>query len=209
MTDDILSREADILDGHLLGDGSVFKTGYDCNRNAVFVISSKHEEYLQWIIDNTQTFKVCRVTVNDIWDKRTQKFYHRCLLKSHSHAQLTQRRELWYPQGKKIVPSNLVITPRLLLRWYMDDGHLHSQGIYFNTQGFTLNDTEFLRDKLVECLGIKVTIQIHSRSKNLYRLFIPIRGTKQGVASTNNNVTKFFNIIGNCPVKCFKHKWGE
>lgn len=204
---DVLHAEKDILDGHLLGDGSVFKTGTDCKRDAVFVISSKHEEYLQWIVNSTQTFSTCKVTLYDVWDKRTQKYYHRCTIKSYSHPLLTERRNLWYPEGKKIVPRNLTLTSRTILRWYMDDGHIHSKGIYFSTNGFTPEDTIFLRRLLTDFLGIKVTTQYHSNGK--YRLFIPIRGTRQGVASTNNNIKKFLDAIGECPVSCFKHKWGE
>jgi hypothetical protein len=89
----------------------------------------------------------------------------------------------------------------------MDDGNWHERGIYFNTQGFDQESTEFLRSQLSKFTGLKVTIQKHSI--NRYRLFVPIRGTGSGNSSTNNNVGKFFEIIGECPVSCLRHRWGK
>jgi hypothetical protein len=203
----ILSRESDLLDGHLLGDGSVFVTGYDTHREAVFVITSKYKEYAQWIVDNTDWFSECKVNVHDTWDKRTEKFYRHCTIKSISHPILTERRKLWYPNGKKIVPRNLVLTRNLLLRWYLDDGNWHSKGLYLNTQGFIYQDVEFLQQLLMDFLQFKVTIQKHS--PNRYRLFIPKRGGSHSCKSSVNNIERFFEVIGDCPVSCLRHRWGE
>lgn len=202
-----IQSEIDLFNGHLLGDGSIFVTGKDCKRDATFNMSTKHEEYAEWLVASTESFAASKINVTDIWDKRTEKYYHRVSFRTPSNKELTKLRQLWYPEGIKIVPADLVITPRLVLRWYMDDGNWHSKGLYLNTQCFLLEQNQVLAEKLFNAIGVKVTIQKHSGS--LYRLFIGKRGTKQGVSSTNDSVAKFLAYIGDCPVKCFRHKWRE
>jgi hypothetical protein len=193
--------------GGPFGDGSIFITGKDCNRDATFNFTTKHEEYGQWLVQSTESFAACKLRVYDIYDKRTQKSYHRVSFRTPSNKLFTELRAKWYPEGKKIVPQNLVLTKDLILRWYMDDGNWHEKGIYFNTQGFDPKSTEFLRSQLSQFLGLKVTIQKHSG--DLYRLFIPVRGTGSGVSSTNNNIKRFLEVIGESPISCFSHKWGR
>jgi hypothetical protein len=202
-----IKTEMDLIQGHLLGDGSIFITGKDCNRDATFNFATKHEEYGQWLVQSTESFAACKLRVYDIYDKRTQKSYHRVSFRTPSNKLFTELRAKWYPEGKKIVPQNLVLTKDLILRWYMDDGNWHEKGIYFNTQGFDPKSTEFLRSQLSQFLGLKVTIQKHSG--DLYRLFIPVRGTGSGVSSTNNNIKRFLEVIGESPISCFSHKWGR
>jgi hypothetical protein len=202
-----INEEIDLIEGHLLGDGSIFITGKDCHRDATFNFSTKYQEYGEWLIANTESFAACKLRIYDIPDKRTGKSYHRVAFRTPSNKLFTELRNKWYPEGKKIVPKDLALTKELILRWYMDDGNWHEKGIYFNTQGFNPENTEFLRYKLSNFLGLKVTIQKHS--KNLYRLFIPLRGTGSGNYSNNDNIKIFFNRIGECPVNCFLHKWGR
>jgi hypothetical protein len=202
-----IQAEMDLIQGHLLGDGSIFVTGRDCNRDATFNFVTKHEEYGQWLVNNTESFAACTLQIRDPYDKRTNKSYHRVSFRTPSNKLFTELRAKWYPQGTKIVPQDLILTKRLILRWYMDDGNWHERGIYFNTQGFDQESTEFLRSQLSKFTGLKVTIQKHSI--NRYRLFVPIRGTGSGNSSTNNNVGKFFEIIGECPVSCLRHRWGK
>lgn len=202
-----IKEEIDLIQGHLLGDASIFVTGRDCNRDATFNFSTKYQEYAEWIVNNTESFAACKLRVYDIFDKRTQKSYHRVSFRSPSNKIFTELRAKWYPEGKKIVPKDLVLTKDLILRWYMDDGNWHNKGIYFNTQGFDLESTEFLRHNLSIFLNLKVTI--HKHSEGLYRLFIPLCGTGSGYHKQNDNIKAFFQIIGECPVSCFSHKWGK
>ena len=54
-------------------------------------------------------------------------------------------RDLWYPEGVKIIPLNIGISPLSLAIWAMDDGsNSKSGGFYFHSQGFTLKDNERL-----------------------------------------------------------------
>lgn len=202
-----IKSEIDLINGHLLGDASIFVTGTDCKRDATFNLATKYEEYAEWLVANTESFAASKIRVCEVWDKRTEKYYHRASFRTPSNKELTRLRQLWYPEDKKIVPADLIITPRLVLRWYMDDGNWHSKGLYLNTQCFSVEQNQMLADKLSTAVGVKVTVQKHSA--NRYRLFIGKRGTKQGVASTNDNVAKFLTYIGDCPVKCFRHKWRE
>lgn len=202
-----LIQEKDILDGHLIGDASVYVTGTDCKRDAVITHCSKYREYLEWIIANTQTFSSSKINEYDVFDERTKKTYHRCTIKSWSHPLLTERRRLWYPEGKKIIPDEIEITPRLILRWYLDDGTWHKQGLYLCTNAYSIEANQLLSWKLAETTNC--VVKVHKHSKDSYRLFIPKGGTKQGVTSDGRNRLKFLDYIGECPVSCFKHKWGK
>lgn len=202
-----LIQEKDILDGHLIGDASVFTTGTDCKRNAVMVHTSKYREYLEWIVANTQTFSTCNINENDVLDERTGKYYHRCTIKTYSHPLLTERRCQWYPEGKKIVPENIELTPAMTLRWFMDDGSWHRQGLYLCTNAYSLESNEILAVKLAKV--IDGVVKIHKHSKDSYRLFIPKGRAIASVASLGSNRLKFLDYVGECPVSCFKHKWGE
>lgn len=51
---------------------------------------------------------------------------------------------LWYPNNKKIVPQNLVLTPNILLHWYLGDGSLSFGSFYISTQSFTKEENLFL-----------------------------------------------------------------
>lgn len=203
-----LSQEKDVLDGHLIGDASVFIPGKDCVRQAVMVMTSKYREYLEWIVTNTKTFSTCNIVEHDVFDERTKKTYHRCTIKSWSHPLLTERRKLWYPEGKKVIPlEDINLTPELVLRWFMDDGSWHKNGLYLCTNAYSLESNHLLAEKLSQVVG--VVVKIHKHSKDSYRLFIPKGGGKQGVVSGNSNREKFLSFVGDCPVSCFKHKWGE
>ena len=44
-------------------------------------------------------------------------------------------RDKWYPNGKKIVPTDLVLTPTALAYWYMDDGSANMRSKHNSTVG--------------------------------------------------------------------------
>ena len=111
---------------------------------------------------------------------------------------LLHLRNKWYPNGKKIVPKDIKLTPLTCRQWYIGDGSLICQGkrnphIKIWTDGFSIIDIDLLLAKLTN-LGFKVTKQIHH--KNQYNIYLSSYSTKN-----------FLNYIGKCPVKCYEYKW--
>jgi len=183
-----------ILDGHLLGDASILNHHPDRNKNWCFVLYSIHSEYLQYSADTITCLKDRPIWSRAQKDKRTNKTYNSFYLRSLSEDYFTKQRERWYPEGKKIVPCDLVITKETLLSWYMDDGSIStSKGRYLATDSFTLEDVNLLKKYLARDLDIESAIH---KNDSHFRLYIPVR-----------EVSKFEKCIGSCPVECFRYKW--
>lgn len=192
----LLAQELDILDGHLLGDGSVFKTGKD-RIHCVYAHACVKAEYLNWLVSSTYFLSDRKIYEYNVFDKRTLKVYNRYQIKSLSHEVFTKARQRWYPDGKKILPKDLVISRRGLLRFYMDDGSWHKNGMYLATNDFSVDDVCTLQEKITKFCGFQ--LGIHKTGKEgVYKLFIRKKDRKQ-----------FIDIIGFCPVSCYSYKWGE
>lgn len=194
----VVAQEIDILDGHLLGDGSVFKS--DKNRiHCIYSHRCKEKEYLLWVANNTSFLLGQNINIVTVFDSRTQKSYTGYHLKSKSNQVFTDARFRWYPNGKKVLATDLLITSRLLLRFYLDDGSYCKGGAYLATNDFCLDDVEKLAEKIAQYCNFKVTVHRTGDKKGeQYKVYIAKR-----------NFQEFLKIIGDCPVDCYLHKWGE
>ena len=88
-----------------------------------------------------------------------------------AHPVFAKLRKEWYPHGTKTVPQGIILTPRTLAWWFMDDGtrrvgHTRGHGIpritpleqfRLYTNGFSLSSVQLLVSKLLE-LGIRAKI---------------------------------------------------
>lgn len=109
----------------------------------------------------------------------------------------------WYPKDIKIIPTDLKLTPKILLHWFMDDGHtawkhkgFKSVHLNFSTESFIKNDCKFLMKQMEE-MGIQCYL---GKSHGGYGFKICVRG---------HYVKKFFEVIGPCPVEVpsMAYKW--
>jgi hypothetical protein len=75
-------------------------------------------------------------------------------------------RNLFYPDGKKIVPKEIEnLTEEGLAIWFLDDGYRtgnNTKGIAFSTEGFDKESIERLKTLLTNKFGLKCSI--HSRN---------------------------------------------
>lgn len=90
---------------------------------------------------------------------------------------------LFYKNGKKIVPLNLELDPIILAIWFMDDGSKSGQSVYLNSQQFSLADQNRLLSKLRK-LGLKARL---NRDKKYYR----IRLLSESVASFDRIISPY------------------
>ena len=83
---------------------------------------------------------------------------------SKQYDALGEMRVKWYPEGKKIIPSNLTwIDDFAVAKWYMDDGSLAHDEIQqdralFATNCFAREDVVRLAAKLEESYGVQCTV---------------------------------------------------
>ena len=120
---------------------------------------------------------------------------------SYRHLGFTKLRKKWYPCGKKIVPKDIKLTPKVLAYWFMGDGSTNWRNkekrtsvTMLHTQGFDNEFVLFLKDKLHE-LGIEI---IHLQRKPNDRYALRIERAK--------DVKRLFNIIEPYILPCFNYK---
>lgn len=80
-------------------------------------------------------------------------------------------RESFYPNGKKIVPTNIdeLLTDIGLAYWIMDDGSKQRKGLSLWVCAFSKEDIQRLIDILFNKLGLKCSVHgIDSRQPRIY-----------------------------------------
>ena len=193
-----LSKETiEWLNGELLGDGSLERHKY----SARFGYSSKYREYIEYVsktLDNFSIKQCGRIFERATTQIKGKKFKKPAITyQYHSlfYEELLPIRQKWYPEGKKIVPKDIELTPLTCRQWMIGDGCLRqfkdgSFGIILYTDGFAIGDVEFLVSKLNE-LGFKCTRQ-------------PAHNV---IYISTHSVKDFLDYIGECPVECYQYKW--
>jgi hypothetical protein len=160
-----------LIDGLLLGDGSVGTTG----KFTMAQCESKRlgdgtlVEPWRWLLLVQERFhslglktSMSRVqpTARPMIDGRPIRSGPSWWMRSEVRPELKEERERWYPQGKKSVPQDLVLTPETIAHWICGDGSaVRTGGFYLHTQCFTRQECERLVTLLyparfrVECAG--------------------------------------------------------
>ena len=187
-----LSKEAiEWFNGESLGDGCFCSQS---SYSARFVYGSKYEKYVEYISSKLTFFGIKR-------SGKIYKQYHKnsdCsdyYYASCFYVELLPVYKKWYPNGKKIVPRDIELTPLTCRQWYIGDGCLkkpkkQKPHIKLATCGFSIPDVEWLVKKLIN-LGFKAT-----------------RQSFDNVIHISSYSTKtFLDYIGKCPVKCYQYKW--
>lgn len=86
---------------------------------------------------------------------------------TRQHPELTDLLEMFYKNGKKIIPTRIKINPIILAVWYMDDGSkCRNSDVYLNTQQFDIEDQKRMLKALRE-LGLKARL---NKDKKYYRI---------------------------------------
>jgi len=187
----------EMLDGELLGDGSIVPSGL---RTAVYGHGSKHRQYVVWLAEEFAKHGLMqsgsiRRTVNYLGGNHSSITY---VYRSRSYPELMVFRRRFYPQGKKIVPEDLVLTPIVVRQWYLGDGQIHGPprqraSITLHTCAFDAASIDILLKGLLD-LGLKTTHQpVHNA------LHISAHSTRDCL-----------NYIGPCPEpirSIYEYKW--
>lgn len=203
---DLTSRQAEILTGSLLGDGSL-PTIKNCNCFFSKPQKADRKEYISWCYDELTPYSrriyeashlgIKRLNgkiVTDLSKSRTS-----CTLYCSMHPVFTALRKQWYPEGKKIVPKDIALTPLTLAVWFADDGSCSSRDkrrVRISTNGFSIEDVEVLIAKLSSTFGIMANYNLVD-GKPVIAIPVAYRG-------------KFFDIIAPHFIwNCFQYKLPE
>ena len=151
-----------VVIGSLLGDG--YARIVPGRKNAFLEInhSFKAKEYVDWKFDILKN--IC-VSPPKMRSGNKGRIAYRFFTKQH--PELTGLYKIFYPNGKKIVPSDFILDTDALSIWFMDDGGSSGKkNIYLNTQQFNVEHQQILLKKLQE-MGLKATL---NRDKAYYRI---------------------------------------
>jgi hypothetical protein len=173
-----------ILIGTLLGDSSITK--YNRNCEAVKILNStitcghsyKQREYTLYLksLLEKEGLKV-NYTENPeafthVIGNRTCVCNGRCDIRISRSITFNYWRDLWYPNNKKVVPTNIKehFTALSLAIWFMDDGSKNNCSYYLHTEGFNIEDVIFLQKLLLDKFGIHSSINMMKNKPTIYIL---------------------------------------
>lgn len=156
----------DIVDGIVIGDGNISP-----NHNtkvARLSISGSHKDFISYCRRLLMPYSPSELSFRDgekgigTWNTTTKH-----------HPDIYKMYVRWYPNDKKDVPEDIVLSPTVILLWYLGDGSLssvndnNSRSLYFATNSFRRESIENILVKKLKEIGI-VTSRITSDN----RLFI-------------------------------------
>ncbi len=185
------------VDGLIISDGCITKIDQN-KRNSKLVWGVKFEEFARFIGSVLSPLLPTIWSHQIVWKGTPKTMWRGSTL---SHPDLTQQRHRWYKNNKKIIPSDIVITPQLLYMWYLGDGSIcKSTGIItLSTDCFTYADQEMVTEKIFQKYDIKFKIQSIYRSRYDRTYHYMKINAKQS--------PEFLKIIGQNLVRCYDYKF--
>ena len=183
----LTSKQHAILVGSLLGDGALRKQGK--RKNALLEVNHayKYKSYVDWKYNHFYHYVLtCPKARQGTGIRVAYRFTTRSL------PVFTNYYEWFYKNGKKQIPSNLILDPISLAVWFMDDGSKSRNALYLNTQQFTKDEQQLLSIKLREQFEIHSTLHC---DKKYHRLYI-----------NTKSVPKMIEIIRANILPCFRYK---
>lgn len=151
-----------VIIGSILGDAYVRKIR---GRKEAFLEinhSIKAKEYVDWKYCVLKNF--CKSSPKG---RKNGKYKFAYRFFSRQSKEITDLLNKFYKNGKKIVPSDLILDPVVLAVWFMDDGSKSRKfDVYLNTQQFAFQDQKKLL-VLLRKIGLKARL---NKDKKYYRI---------------------------------------
>ncbi len=178
MTEEISSREKEILIGTILGDAHIAMLKTAARLEVTH--SEKQKEYVLWKHAEFRRFTQASPRLVLIEDARYGKTYRQWRFNTGVQQWCTTLHRIFYKNKVKIVPKNistLLTSPLSLAVWFMDDGGRRndSYGLFLNTLSFTLPEHELLQRCLKKNFSLETRVHW---IQDGYRLYIPSKCAK-------------------------------
>jgi len=162
-------EQHEVIVGLVLGDIYVRRIG----KFSRLVFEQKNREYLfhlynmfqDWTRTPPKERKQRRLSTSEV--KSTWYF------STISHEEFQFYRDIFYPQGKKMIPMNIetLLSARALAYWYMDDGTLNKGYYSIATASFSLEEHEKLILSLMNRFDIEA--RISGKKRKYHGLYFP------------------------------------
>jgi hypothetical protein len=171
-------QQAEALIGTLLGDGHLNRDG----RYVRLKIDHSWEQaaYVWWKFEIFRNLTLREPQKRVVYERREGRnpVSIHCRFATHTTSDLEEYHQLFYANGRKIVPQDihrLLRSPLSLAVWYMDDGARRTdcQALRLHTNSFTLEEQHLLRETLASNFNIEVTI--HRVRAPEHVLYVPSR----------------------------------
>ncbi len=185
----------DILIGLILGDGHLTEFSGNSRQSSLLMKSDdKNLAYLKWL--HTQ---LAPLGVSEL---KPKKNYHQHQFRTRWSQEIGKLRNLFYPNGKKIIPRNinsLLARPLSLAIWYQDDGTLDCRSKYhynalFATHCFSFDDCVLLAKTLKTNFDLDVSVcRSHMRGKTRYRLYVKSKSMEKFISLVKPFINPSFN----------------
>lgn len=178
----LTGRMKEVVYGYVLSDGHI-----DSNGTLTVEQCVEQLKFVEWMGNEVLPLRAPTSVISKVYGKKNvkdpttgivvkdpetgkalQESYHK------SYRFFTKRilrtyRQIWYPKGTKIVPSELALcfTPLLISVWYAGDGTkiIESEGAKFEVTCFTVEDRLLLVRLFKQKHGIVAQINLNGFSK--------------------------------------------
>lgn len=178
---EISHEQAEILIGCILGDAYITKRG-----QIVLEQSSKQKEYLEWKFYKLKSLAYPNISKIERYDTRYNKNYisYAFVLRQYFRPW----REIFYKNGRKIFPHNIVLSPLSIATWYMDDGCYGDKQCVLSLEGFDINSQKRIV-KIFDQYNVQTILRSNGK--------LLIRKKSEG---------KFFSLIKPYIISCMSYK---
>lgn len=149
----------ELVDGILLGDGSIDPKGLlrleQCHVRVGWLDQVKN--LLSQVGSESRIIPI--PSKERVLDGRVIKSSGGGLLYTPAYVEMQTQRRRWYPEGTKVIPLDLKLTPMCLAQWFAGDGTYDKTGtLLLCTQSFTRTEVEFLARRFQEDLGVHASV---------------------------------------------------
>lgn len=152
----------EILVGLLLGD-LYAQQKISVNARLLFEQGIVNNDYIYYLYELFKSYcSLAPRTTSRLPDKRTGKIYSSTKFQTYALPCFNDLYNLFYPQGKKVIPLNIaeLLTPLGLCYWICSDGWFNKtdRAVILCTESFTIEEVNLLVSVLTDKFSLKCNV---------------------------------------------------
>ena len=170
-----------------IGDGAIYKSKGNKNYRINLAHSDKQKDYFLMKYNKVKDFIGVEYFKESQFHKKAKKEYHAYKFQSRVNPYFTRMREVWYKDGKKIIPKLIKdkLDDEIMAYKFFDDGWLTASGYSIAMNDYDVESVNNLRQAMKENLGIETNLQeegkiiyIPASERNKFREIVEPYATK-------------------------------